>query len=306
MPCRIVLLALILLFTGSRGSVWSEETELGDGGVVVRFEEPLRAAAKEVIESCPAVRADLVKVLGPMREFSPVIRLVKDRENFRRIADSDLIVAFAVPRQDLIVIDYSRMNIHPFTLDVTLKHELCHLQLHQRVREGNLPRWLDEGICQWVTGGIAEIMTDGSRSVLKEAVLSKQLIPLSELSVRFPHEDRALQLAYEESRSVVEYVNGEFGSAGVRNIVGHLGAGESLEEAIEKSLSISLGELETRWRASLAKGTSWFAYTSNYLYEVLFLFGAVITVFGFLRFLKRKRDYRDKDGEDEGGKDFRL
>jgi hypothetical protein len=50
------------------------------------------------------------------------------------------------------------MKTYPFTLTVTLKHELCHLFLHYLIGGGELPRWFNEGIAQWTSGGIAELM----------------------------------------------------------------------------------------------------------------------------------------------------
>lgn len=74
--------------------------------------------------------------------------LIKDGKTFHRIAKNSLIVAIAIPEQYLIVIDYSKVHIHPFTLEVTLKHDVCHLLLHHHIPGDNLPKWLDEGISQ--------------------------------------------------------------------------------------------------------------------------------------------------------------
>jgi hypothetical protein len=74
--------------------------------------------------------------------------------------------------------------------------------------------------------------------------------------------------------------------------------GDALEEAVRKSLLISLDELEKRWRSSLAEKTWWLSYLGDNLYEILFLFAALITVYGFLRILKKKREYKDEDEED--------
>ncbi|MBI5639059.1 MAG: hypothetical protein HZA17_01405 [Nitrospirae bacterium] len=278
---------------------YAGENTLADERVIVRFDEPLHRPAREVLRVYPLIREELLKVLGWQTAFRPEIVLVKDSASFRRISENDLVTAIAIPRKDRIVIDYSKMNIRPFTLETTLKHELCHLELHHHIPGGGLPRWLDEGICQWVTGGLAEIMTSGNRSTLRAAVLSNRLISVERLSESFPAGEKDLVLAYEESRSIVEHIEKEFGASGVRGILENMRSGDSLEIAVHRSLSISPDELERRWRSSLVRKTSWLSYISDNLYEILFLFAALTAVYGFFVILKKKRAYRDEDEQEE-------
>ena len=92
------------------------------------------------------------------------------------MAGDPLVVAFAVPQRNLIVIDYSKMITHPLSLETTLKHELCHILLHEHIKTEILPRWLDEGLCQWASGGIGEIIMDQKRSRLNRAAFSREFI----------------------------------------------------------------------------------------------------------------------------------
>jgi len=82
----------------------------------------------------------------------------------------------AAVRDCRIVIDSSRMNVNPFTLSVTAKHELAHLLLHHKINRTHLPRWLDEGFAQWASDGISEIIT-GNRTFLANAVIEKFRLP---------------------------------------------------------------------------------------------------------------------------------
>jgi len=113
--------------------------------IIVFFEEPLRIAAKEASDFYPALKAELEKKLKWRVNFRPTILLIKDNKTFQTMAGSDLVVAFAVPGRNLIVIDYSKMKTHPFSIEITLQHELCHLLLHSQIEGKNLPRWLDDG-----------------------------------------------------------------------------------------------------------------------------------------------------------------
>lgn len=297
-----ILLALFFLMTVllPAGRSYAGRQALGDGKVLVLFDAPLRAPAREVFDVYPRIRAELREDLGWQSNFRTEIVLMKDSDSFREAAGSDLVAAFAVPREDLIVIDYTRMNIHPFALETTLKHELCHLELHHHIGEGGLPRWLDEGMCQWVTGGLSELATVGNRSLLRDAALSHRIVPIEGLANMFSSGGKDLLLAYEESRDLVAYINKEFGSSGVKGILERLSRGDDLEDAVRKSLLISPDEFERRWKASLTEHASWLAYIGDSLYEILFLCAALVTVYGFIRVFKKRREYRDEDEEDGG------
>ena len=299
MSRRAFYLSITFLLTALlSGSSYGGKQTLADKTVTVSFDEGLKGPAREVLRIYPAIKGELLKDLGWSTSFHPEIVLIKDSASFRRAVGNDLVTALAIPDKDLIVVDYSRMNVRPFTLGTTLKHELCHLELHHHITRRTLPRWLDEGICQWVTGGLAEIVTDGSYPILREAALSNRLINFERLAERFPEEGRDFLLAYEESRSIVEYIKREFGVSGVQSILKYMAQDEDLEDAVQKSILISVDELEKRWRLSITKRTLWFSYISDNLYEMLFLCAAVISIYGFFVTLRRKRAYKD---EDEGG-----
>jgi hypothetical protein len=266
--------------------------------VVVVFQEPLRTAAKEVTDIYPGLKAELEKALMWRLNFRPEVLLIRDRERFVRMAGSDLFVAFAVPQRNVVVIDYSKMHTDPFTLGTTLKHELCHLLLHHHIRRTKLPKWLDEGVAQWVSGGVAEIIMDTKRSVLKEVTLSGDYIRIDELADGFPHDRRSLLLAYEESKSLVEYIDRRFGRKAMLEILDYLKDGQDVEVAILKCLSVPLDELEQRWHRHLRKKTTWFTYLTAHLYRILFFLAALVTIIAFIRVMIQKR--RRYEDEDEG------
>jgi hypothetical protein len=283
-------------------SSYAGQLTLQDEKVIVRFDDHLQNAAREIVGLYPSVRAELKKTLGWEADFRPEIVLMGDNASFRKVSPSDLITALAVPKEDLIVIDYAKMGVHPFTIGVTLKHEMCHLELHHHIVGEKLPRWFDEGICQWVTGGFAEIINEGNRSVLREAVLSKQIMSIERLTDSFPVDGRDLLLAYEESRSIVDYIQEKFGVSGIRGILAQMSQGDDLETAVRKSLLISTDELEKQWRSSISRKKLWPSFIRDNLYEILFSFAAMITVCGFFRALRRRLKYKDEDEEyrDEG------
>lgn len=286
-------LLFIFLFVILLIPLSAEHKVLQTGEVVVVFEEHQVGAAKEVAKVYPSVKRELTQNLGWRVNFTPTVLLDRGGETIRRNTGSNIFVAYAVPKRILIVLDTSRVYARPFSLESTLKHELCHLLIHRNIE--NLPRWLDEGVCQWVSGGIAEFATEDGKEVLRKAALSGRLIPIKKLA-EFSQND--IILAYEESKSIVEYIESEFGKQGVMQILKYMKEGYSLDDALQKGILLTTSELDVKWQAYLKKRQGWFSYFSHNLYGILFSIAALVTVYAFMRMLKKKREQRDEP-EDE-------
>ena len=298
MVLRIIMVLFFFPLFSYAPALYAETLVIESDAVAIHFEKELTKVAQEIIKGYPPIRDELIKTLKQKVDFRPDVVLVKERDKFRRVSGSEMIIAFALPERNLIVIDVSRVYAKPFTLETTLKHELCHLILHRGVQGENIPRWFDEGVCQWSSGGIAELMLDESDKSLARAVVSERLISLSELQ-RFPPDGQHLTLAYEESKSVLEYIAGKYGGESIVRMLEYLKEGDSINGSIEKSLSISHGELEKNWQRYLKRKYTWYSYLSNNLYIILFTLAGLITIYGFIRLLKKKREYVDEENEEE-------
>ena len=291
-----VIIILLLIFARC---VQAEEFHvLENQNARILFDNGLEPAAKEIAEIYPETRARLESIFGWSLNLRPSVLLIRDSTRFQNRGVSPLTVAFAVPKRNLIVIDYSKMARHPFTIENTLKHEMCHLLLHDHIIGHPIPRWLDEGVCQWASDGLADIIVDQKRSLLNRAALRGAFIPLDSLSHGFPSDNDGLMLAYEESKSFLTYIIGTDGREGVLRILNHMKSGESVEQAFLNALSISLHDLEQEWHASLRKEATWFILLSYYLYEILFGLMALISIFAFIKIILKKRAYMADDPED--------
>ncbi len=290
-------LSIIILIVGLTRFAYAQDLQiLQTADVRVLYDAPIESAAKQVLTLYPGVKKNLESMFGWELALIPSVLLKKNRADFLSMAGDPLVVAFAVPSRNLMVIDYSKVITRPFNLETTLKHELCHILLHKHIKTQILPRWLDEGLCQWASGGIDEIIMDPKQSQLKRASFSKQFIPFRDLTIRFPHDKTARLLAYEQSKSFVTYVALTFDKNKIFHILNKMKDGQTVEDAMISTLSISLETLEKKWHGSLTQKASWFAYLSYYLYEILFVFMALITVFAFIKLSVKKRySYEDED-----------
>jgi len=293
---RISLSILFSLLTAfplfGAGPVMLETPEL-----VVVYDEGIEPAVPQVRRDFPFIRQELEALFQWPLNFRPTVVLVKNQEKFRQLAGHELVVAYALPGKDAVVIDYSKMNTSPFTLQTIFKHELCHLLLHHQIKGNNLPRWLDEGICQWASDGLADILIDTTRAVLPAARLSKSDFDLAKLAHDFPQDKNGLILAYEQSKSVVKFMSRKYGAQGVRDLLGMLQQGADLESAFENCFSISFETFVEQWRDDFKTNLNWFSYLTAHLYEVLFVSAALLTIFAFIRRLLKKKAY-EKDSEE--------
>jgi hypothetical protein len=275
----------------------AEVQVLRDKDLTVIFDAPLRPAAQEVADIYPELRVELESTFGWTLNSSPSVMLVKDRNQFLKMAKNPLTVAFAVPGKNLIVIDHSKMSVYPFSLELTLKHELCHLLLHHHISKGNLPRWFDEGVCQWISGGLADIIMEQKRSLLNRAALRGRFISLGLLQKGFPYNKDALLLAYEESKSFVNFIIREYGKEGILRVLEQMKKGDDAGTAFLKALDTPFEKLEEKWHDSLRRKMTWFVYLSYHLYEIVFALIAIITIFAFIKMIRRKRAYMKEETE---------
>ncbi|MFZ2196330.1 MAG: hypothetical protein WAV13_01255, partial [Thermodesulfovibrionales bacterium] len=171
-----IILALIITLTVS--SYAAEMEEYHGTEITVRFDAPLKDAAVRLSSVYRKTRTDIESKLGLRMRVDPVVVLMRNNTAFQKMASNKLVTAFAAGGRNLIVIDYSRMDRVPFDLEDTFKHELTHILLHQKIGTPYLPKWLDEGVAQWASGGIADIMRTGDKDLLQQAVLSHRVLPL--------------------------------------------------------------------------------------------------------------------------------
>jgi len=275
-----------------------EPSAVRKNDVGVLFDDGLENAAEAVARIYPDIKSGLERAIGWEIDFYPRIYLVKDHERFELMAGHSLVVGYAVPEKMVIVIDYSRVLTDPFSLSSIMKHELCHLLLHRYIQKTNLPKWLDEGVSQWVSGGLADIVT-ANNSSLDRAVVTGRLIPFRYLSKGFPDDKESLTLAYAQSRSLVEYIVDESGPEGLQAILNSLRSGKDMNSTLYRTLQVSFDELEKNWYSAVNKKATWLTLLIAHLYEIIFFLGAVSLIVAYVKIAIRKRAMRYEDDDDE-------
>jgi hypothetical protein len=289
------LLAVILAFWGlerPQGAVLVQ-----NGRVTISGDPSLKAEADFLYSTIPAIRHDLQNALSWELRSETRIALTSNPKLFEQITGSPLFSAFAVPSQQLVAMFIQPGKTTPALLRGTLTHELCHLLLHENIEDSLLPKWLDEGICQWVSGSLGEILS-GSAVNQNDLEIGRRAIPIRELSDRFPHQGDALLLAYAQSRSFVEYLVRRFGAGGLHRILHGLKEGSAVEMAVGAALGSSLEQLEEEWLETLHGRSAWLSWFGRHFYDLLFFAIALLTVLAAARLLVKRRA-RFAEMEDE-------
>lgn len=271
---------------------------VGTAAIRIYYDQPVVGTATSVLAAFPAIRADLKQTLGWELKQPVTIVLVSDQDRYLRLASSPVFLAFAVPERRLVVMDQSRLSPDGTRLDGTLRHELCHLLLHEYIDTRRLPRWLDEGVCQWASDGFSELI-DPERHMRAEQILqSGRIVPFAGLARRFPRGRQELELAYAQSRLFVDFLVLQGGRDRLLELLQAVAAGNVLDASMEAVYGRSLDQLVVAWRDRMgAGGRRFLLLFAAHLYEIIFFVGALAAVIGYFR--KRRRHHRYPSDEEE-------
>ncbi|RMG05311.1 MAG: hypothetical protein D6726_01515 [Nitrospirae bacterium] len=290
-------LLLIILPLGAKGG----STVNADRSITALFTVESSGHNKKYINETERLLPDVISEIRASLgwDFSKGGKIIlADSEHFKKIVSFGQISAIAIPERGLIVIDLSKTASDPFRFRSTLKHELIHLLLHEHIKSTPLPRWFNEGVAQFFSDGISEILISTKGDILRKAYLSNRLITIPSLDPAFNHPDTIL-LAYEESKSFVEFLEDRFGKGTLRKILKGMDNGKTIYISISEATGTEFARIETEWIRSLNKRDSILSYLSNYFVTFLFVFGGLLATYGFIRMLIRKRQYRDEEEEEE-------
>jgi len=251
----------------------------------------------------PKVMAELEQSIGWKLGYRPTVVLVEDRRLFEQMSGSPYVSAYATPREGALTINLQAVSSQVYVLNETFKHELCHLVLHDHIRRSHIHKWLDEGVCQWVSGSVGELLINSKDFAAGAIDLSRHAFPLRLLAHRFPEDKHALFLAYEESRQFVDYITAQYGRQALLNILKAMEAGDETNEAVFKSLSKPLDSIEVEWFKQLKRRDIWVIWIGQYLYEILFFAAACLSIAAFIKLRIKRRRYLEEESEEEPSSD---
>jgi hypothetical protein len=138
---------------------------------------------------------------------------------------------------------------HRFNWEAVLWHEFTHVITLQLTRN-KMPRWLSEGISVYEERQADPAWGEQINPHYREMILGDDLTPVSKLSAAFltPRSELHLQFAYYESSLVVQFLVERFGFGKLTALLGDLGEGAEINQALEKQTA-PLASLEKEFVA---------------------------------------------------------
>jgi len=130
-----------------------------------------------------------------------------------------------------------------------LLHEYAHGVVHF-LTHNRCPVWLNEGIAEYES----ETWGKEDDRRIAEARERGGLIPLAELSgVLGDHVSPRIGLAYSQAFSIVKFIADRNGVYILRRILDGIDAGDAIDDALRKNISLDLKGLEEEWMAFLER-----------------------------------------------------
>ena len=219
---------------GMRGrlAAWREEASLPqnrdaikDDRFTISFDGPvqqkLAARATSVLS---AAFWRIGKALGAYPS-APINVILYSERQFHDITGAPEWSAGGFDGQIRMPVRGAAQNLAEF--DRVLTHELTHAML-KTIASRNLPAWLNEGLAMYFEGRDTAISE-------RRLAAARLFVPLAVLQTSFARLNAAQAvIAYEESAFATRALIDRIGSAGVGQLLQDLGAGQTMDQAIER------------------------------------------------------------------------
>jgi len=233
---------------------------------------------KGLIEEAEELRREIVTDLGLEPEGVTRVYLASSFNMYQALQPGGRIhawsAAVAYPGENLIIILSPRaIKRGHMDLSTIFKHEFTHIALGRAFQgsEG-IPHWLHEGVAMYESRE-----WDFRRmSAIMRAVLTDTLIPLSEITQRFPRKENRAELAYCQSFYLISFLINEYGRPSFHRFIREYSLGTPLNRVLADTYGMGLDRLEEQWRRYLKMRFSWIPLITSatalwFLLALLFL-----------------------------------
>jgi tetratricopeptide (TPR) repeat protein len=201
---------------------------------IVSYEgETMESTGRMVLDALERSHAALVSQLG----FEPteaVVVLLYSRRSYREMGGPHWSAGFFDGKIRVPVGGLSQVDEQ---IRATLHHELVHAFIHSRAGE-SAPRWLHEGVAEYMEGTRAADQGKLLARVLEEGTSFEHCLPTAQCDVR---------IFYPAATSLVDYVIQMRGVGGIRDVLSALGEGSDIDASLRKVLGKDEGALIREW-----------------------------------------------------------
>lgn len=311
---KIILLIFFLFISNflppnTFAAIVSDKLVLSDKNLKIEYDKSNLTLAKKLDSLYNESLNHVTQKLDLKFENEMFIKLCKNKSDFQKVTGINNldVQGIAISQLNLIVINSE--NIFTRSQDdikYLLEHEITHIVLGNNISHSStnkFPRWLNEGIAQWVSNGSNELLSYSFQTSLQTAFITSNIIPLNNLVDNFPNSQSEFIQAYAQSLSFVEYLSEKYTEKKLILLIHNLKTNNSFNLAFEQTFKINFLQAEQNWIHEKSKSN----YTIDYYISThinSFIEGLIglIAVFAFtvsyFRNKKLKANYLDQIEED--------
>jgi hypothetical protein len=186
-----------------------------------------------VLDALERSRATLISRLGYEPE-EPVVVILYSRRSYREMGGPHWSAGLFDGKIRMPVGGLHQVDDQ---IRSTLHHELVHAFIHARAGE-RAPRWLHEGVAEYMEGTRASEQGNLLAQVLAEGNSFEHCLPTAQCDVR---------IFYSAAISFVDYLIQIRGVGGIRDVLSALGEGNDIDASLRKVLGKDEGALIREW-----------------------------------------------------------
>ncbi len=202
--------------------------------------------------------------------------------------------------QSLIVLKSPNFSKNPARFAKVVRHELIHVLVGQSLDPSqNIPKWFSEGVAIYFS--YDEYFSGGK--AISKALFSHSIIPLDEIDELLNFQSAQASLAYEQSYSVILYLEDKYGFASIVQIVQELKQGKTFKQTVLDVYGEDLYDIEYNWYAYIEKKYRWRFLLDFETFLWIFILLLFIFVFVAIR-IRNRRTVKRWEDEDAGLADF--
>jgi hypothetical protein len=237
------------------------------------------------------IHAEYPRIAGDLRlpavqPFTAVI--TSTDEEFHSLTGGEIPdwgIGAADPVQRIFFLKSPRSSDTESDLRRIVIHELSHVLLGMVFNGELTDRWFDEGFALYESGELGLERTEN----LARSLFSGEFLNLDQIEDVFMFRKEKAALAYQESRSAVDYLMASYGKDAFTDIAWLLRDGKTMEDAFFNALGISLEEFQNEWIQTLRKRYVLYPFLQfRYILSAAFLI-LFLTAYFATRYRTRKK-----------------
>ncbi len=248
------IIILIIIFTGSINSF--DLTNIERGKIKYFFNPSDISFVKSLSIDIEPNFEELKKKLNHTLKNKIKIFLPDSEEEFEKLTGGRLPEwsgAVAISKNRIIIIKPQNFK-DKNKLIITIKHELIHIILADKLNDHKLPLWLNEGLATY----LSDYSVDWNEGlVISNAIAANKILELNDINQLMKLNTASANLAYLEAKIAAEYLINQIGISKLPEFLDDLNKYDNIDFVFEKYLGYDLIDFEYYWYNYLKDKYQW-------------------------------------------------